>query len=199
MLNRQTCNPCFCNVTALSFTHVNFLQTIHFLAGRWSTSGPKWVTHISCHHKNTIGETGENKTDEQTRTMLMVNSEQKESMQHYISHSIYGLTLAWITSENSTKQLECRRLLTRSSYTGPYLLCYYLTTPVSGVNCPCPWFHANSFCCPVANCLSAPLSNQLSFASLTTSGYGEISGQKILCRFWHETRQRSRLLGGPPI
>ena len=85
--------------------------------------------------------------------MLGVNSEQKESMQHYISHSIYGLTLAWITSKNSTKQLECRHLLTRSSFTGPYLLCYCLTAPVSGVNCPCPWFHAN--------CLSAPFSNQL--------------------------------------
>ena len=40
--------------------------------------------HISCHHKNTIGGTGENKTDEQTRTMLGVNSEQKECMQHYM-------------------------------------------------------------------------------------------------------------------
>ena len=57
------------------------------------------------------GGAGENKTDEQTRTMLGVNSEQKESMQHYISDSIDGLTLAWITSENSTKQLECRHLL----------------------------------------------------------------------------------------
>ena len=27
-------------------------------------------------------------------------------MQHYISDSIYGLTLAWITSENSTKHLD---------------------------------------------------------------------------------------------
>ena len=31
-------------------------------------------------------------------------------MQHFISVSIYGLTLAWITSENSTKLLECRHL-----------------------------------------------------------------------------------------
>ena len=36
-------------------------------------------------------------------------------MQHNISDCIYGQTLAWITSENSTKQLECRDLLTRSS------------------------------------------------------------------------------------
>ena len=51
--------------------------------------------------------------------MLGVNSEQKESMQHYISDSIYGLTLAWITSENSPKQLECRLILTRSSSLDP--------------------------------------------------------------------------------
>ena len=66
--------------------------------------------------------------------MLGVNSEQKESMQHYIPDSIYGLTLAWVTSENPTKQLECRLILTRSSFTGPYLLCYCpeSTAPVRG-------------------------------------------------------------------
>ena len=74
-------------------------------------------------------------------------------MQHYISDSIYGLTLAWITSENFTKQLECRHLLTRSSSLDP-IFSAGLTAPVSGVDCPCPWFHAN--------CLSAPFSNQLS-------------------------------------
>ena len=76
-----------------------------------------------------------------------------------------GLTLAWVTSENSTKQLECRPLLTQSSSLDPIL-----SPTVSGVNCICPWFHANSpadspLCCPVANCLSAPLSSQLPFAS----------------------------------
>ena len=75
------------------------------------------------------------------------------------------LTLAWVTSENSTKQLECRHLLTRSSSLDPIL-----SPTVSGVDHICPWFHANSsagspLCCPVANCLSAPLSSQLSFAS----------------------------------
>ena len=83
---------------------------------------PRGVTHISCHQKNTIEGTGENRrTNEQTRTMLGVNSEQKESMQYYISDSIYGLTLAWITSENSTKQLECRHL-DSIFFAGPYLL-----------------------------------------------------------------------------
>ena len=92
--------------------------------------------------------------------MLWVNSEQKESMQHYISNSKYGLTLAWITSENSTKQLECWLILTQSSSLDPIL-----SATVSGVDRICPWFHANSLWCPIANCPPAPLSSQLSFAS----------------------------------
>ena len=59
-------------------------------------------------------------------------------MQHYISDSIYGLTLAWITSENSTKQLECRHLLTRFSSLDPIF-----SATVSGVDRVSP--------CPVAN------------------------------------------------
>ena len=59
-------------------------------------------------------------------------------MQHYISDSIYGLTLAWITSKNSTKQLECRHL-DSVFFAGPYLLplvsplrCPVSTVPVRG-------------------------------------------------------------------
>ena len=102
--------------------------------------------------------------------MLGVNSEQKESMQHYISVSKYGLMLAWITSENSTKQLECQHL-DSIFFAGPYLLLLVsgvdhispcrlancLPAPLSSVDCPCPWFHAN--------CLPASFTNQLSFAS----------------------------------
>ena len=69
-------------------------------------------------------------------------------MQHYISDSIYGLTLAWITSENSTKQLEYRHL-DSIFFAGPYLLCY------------CVWSRPH-LSVPVANCSSAPFSNQLS-------------------------------------
>ena len=49
--------------------------------------------------------------------------------------------LGWITSENSTKLLECRHL-DLIFFAGPYLLCW---SHRSGVQCwPCPWFHANS-------------------------------------------------------
>ena len=40
----------------------------------------------------------------------------------------------------------------------PCRLANRLPAPLSRVDCPCPWFHAN--------CLSAPFSNQLSFVSL---------------------------------
>ena len=83
-------------------------------------------------------------------------------MQHYISDSIYGLTLAWITSENSTKQLECRHL-DSVFFAGPYLICYW--SHRSGVRCrlplsvvprqlSCPWSRRQM--------LSAPFPNQLS-------------------------------------
>ena len=90
---------------------------------------PRGVTHISCHYKNTIEGAGENRrTNEKT---LGVNSRAKRGvMQHYISDSIYGLTLAWITSENSTKQLECRHL-DLVFFAGPYLL-----PLVSPLRCP---------------------------------------------------------------
>ena len=73
-----------------------------------------------------------------------------------------GLTLAWVTSENSTSNSNAD-ILSRSS--SPWLD-PILSPTVSGVDRICPWFHANSLCslplcCPVANCLPAPLSNSL--------------------------------------
>ena len=62
-------------------------------------------------------------------------------MQHYISDSIYGLTLAWVTSETSTKQLECRLDLLSLVWTPSPPT--DLTAPVSGVDCLSS--------CPVAN------------------------------------------------
>ena len=111
---------------------------------------PRGVTHISCHYKNTIEGAGENiRTNEQT---LGVNSEQKESKQHYISDSIYGLTLAWITSENSTKLLECRLIFPHCGWT----LSHAASPLCSGVR---SWPHLSV---SSRQLLSAPFSNQLS-------------------------------------
>ena len=120
-----------------------------------------------------------------------------------IPDRIYGLTLAWVASENSTKLLESDT--SWLTVARPYPMLPRLSAPVSGVDCPCPWFHANSLLlasllsnanCPrpgppstasllsSANC-SRPgppstASQLLSPANshsrpLPTSGYGEIS------------------------
>ena len=109
--------------------------------------------------------------------MLVVNSEQKESMQHYISDSIYGLTLAWITSENSTKQLECRHL-DLIFFAGPYLLllCPESTASLRVVSPTSARVSTVRGSMPTARQLLSP-TNSLS-CPLTTSRYGEISGPK---------------------
>ena len=70
--------------------------------------------------------------------------------------SIYRLMLAWISSETFTKQLECRLILTRSSFTGldplSCRLASLLRCPVSTAS-----LHPPS---PTAN-FSVPLSHSL--------------------------------------
>ncbi len=112
---------------------------------------PRGVTHISCLYKNTIEGAGENRrTNDQT---LGVNSRTKRGvMQHYISDSIYGLTLAWITSENSTKLLECRLIFPHSGWT----LSHAASPLCSGVHCRPPLSVSRR---PL---FSASFSNQLS-------------------------------------
>ena len=100
-----------------------------------------------------------NRTNEQTRTICLgLTQEQKESMQHYISNSIYGLTLAWITSKNSTKQVERRLILTQSSSLS-WTLSHAGSPLCSGVRSRLP-LSVSRHQLP-----RAPLSNQLSFVS----------------------------------
>ena len=76
-----------------------------------------------------------------------------------------GLSLAWVTSENSTMLLECRHLES-IFFTGPYLVSYCLWSPV--LTAP-PWFHANSLLLASLlssrQLLSAGSRRQLPFAS----------------------------------
>ena len=69
-----------------------------------------------------------------------------------IPDSIYGLTLAWVTSENSTMLLE-----SDSSWltlAGPYPMLPRLSAPVSGVDCPSV-DPRQPLCSPLSACLSA--------------------------------------------
>ena len=89
-----------------------------------------------------------------------------------------GLSLAWVTSENSTSTGMPTSLDSIFfAVAGPSLLCYCLPSPVltAPVRGSMPTlFAVPPLCCPVANCprpgpvvncLPAPLSSQLSFAS----------------------------------
>ena len=112
-----------------------------------------------------------------------------------------GLSLAWVTSENSTMLLESDIL--RLFFTGPYLVSSPLcsgvwcwlplrgSTPtslfaslLSSHNCP-PWSPAATALCCLPLC--SPATNSLS-SPLTTSGYGEISCPRILCLVSRQNR-----------
>ena len=104
------------------------------------------------------------------------------------------LSLAWVTSENSTMLLGLDIL--RLFFTGPYLVSSPLCS-VSGVDCPSvdprqlPLLLSNyQLCLPgrVVNSHSPPR---------TTSGYGEISCPRILCLVSRQNRQLNRLLWQP--
>ena len=105
-------------------------------------------------------ETGENKTDEQTRTNLGLT---KSRGRYCNTICMCGLSLAWVTSENSTMLLE-----SDSSWltlAGPYPMLPRLSAPVSGVDCPCPWIHANFSFCRVASSTPACVQRQLPSAA----------------------------------
>ena len=119
-------------------------------------------------------------------------------MQHFIS--VCGLSLAWVTSENSTSTgMPTSFDSIFYAVAGPSLLCYCLRSPV--LTAPVRGSTPN-LCCPVANCSRpGPVVNCLPTLCpanslsrpLTTSGYGEISGPKILCLVSRQNRQRNRL------
>ena len=112
-------------------------------------------------HKNTI-EGDRRKQNRRTNTnKLGVNQEQRKVCNTTcmcIPDSRYGLTLAWVTSENSTMLLESDIL--RLFFTGPYLV----SSPLcSGVWCwpPLRWSTPTSAAClsalqqPTASLLSS--------------------------------------------
>ena len=66
-----------------------------------------------------------------------------------------GLSLAWVTCENSTMLLKSDIL--RLFFTGPYLVSSPLCSGVWYWHCPCPWIHANFCCSPLSSPAATPL------------------------------------------
>ena len=112
---------------------------------------------------------------------MELTQEQKRSMQHYISDSIYGLTLAWITSENSTKQLECRHLDSIFfTVAGPS--CHVASPLCSGVHCRLPLsVSRRQLPCQLLSVTNSPS------RPVTTSGPAEISIPKLFVWFRAKT------------
>ena len=104
-----------------------------------------------------------------------------------------GLSLAWVTSENSTST-GMPTSFDSIFFAGPHLVSYCLRSPVltAPVRGSTPTLFAR---------LSAVQRQPLSSGSpvnshsrpRTTSGHGEISGPRILCLVSRQNRQRNRL------
>ena len=102
---------------------------VFFLAGRWSTSGWGGNAHFFTYTRIRSRETGENrKTNEQTKLGVT-----KGRGRCCNTICMCRLSLAWVTSENSTMLLGSDIL--RLFFTGPYLVSSPLCS-VSGVDCP---------------------------------------------------------------
>ena len=101
-------------------------------AGRWSTSGSRGQRTFLYLHKNTIE--GTEKIEGQTNKHEQSLGLTKSRGRYCNTICMYGLSLAWVTSENSTMLLE-----SDSSWltlAGPYPMLPRLSAPVSGVDCP---------------------------------------------------------------
>ena len=97
---------CLCGVTPSAPTLHYFFEPFHFLAGDQLVV-PIWASHISLRLQEIQSREWEKK--EQTNNMLGLTQAQNES---YVTLCICGLTLTWISSENSTTLLECQSILT---------------------------------------------------------------------------------------
>ena len=88
--------------------YINFFEPFHFTAGDQLVV-PLGVSHISLPLQEVQLREWEKKK-ERTNNMLGLTQGQKES---YVTLCMCRLTLAWISSENSTTLLECWLILTR--------------------------------------------------------------------------------------
>ena len=110
--------------------YINLFEPFLFTAGDQLVV-PIGASHISLPLQEIQSREREKK--EQTNNILGVNSKCKTRsiVTLCIPVSIYRLTLAWISSENSTTLLECRLILTRI----PSLL--WTSSHPTGLSAPC--------------------------------------------------------------
>ena len=155
--------------------YINFFEPFHFTAG-----SDRGIAHFLTATRNTIEGVGEKK---KRKKRLVLTRVQKGS---YVTLCICRLTLAWVTSENSTTLLECRLIFPHCGWTlshADWSLCCPVST--ASVRRPSP----TAFLAPVSN---SPLASPHLFRSRRDRG------SKTLCLVSRQNRQRNRLLDGPP-
>ena len=165
--------------------YINFFEPFHFTTG----GSDRGIAHFLTATRNTIEGAGDKKKkkkkNEQTNNMLGSIQAQEGS---YITLCICRLTLAWISSENSTMLLECRLILTRL----PSLL--WTSSHPTGLSAPVSTGHSRH---PSPTLLRAPFPNSLLAFPYPLPVIRDLES-KTLCLVLRQNRQRNRLLGGPP-
>ena len=175
---------------------------VFFLAGRWSTSGWGGNAHFFTYTQE-YDRGRQEKTKRRTNTDKLGVTKGRGRCCNTIC--MCRLSLAWVTSENSTMLLGSDIL--RLFFTGPYLVSSPLCS-VSGVDCPSvdprqlPLLLSNYQLLPCSpatttNCLSLGRVVNSHSPPRTTSGYGEISCPRILCLVSRQNRQLNHLLWQP--
>ena len=105
------------------------LRTIS-LYSRWSSSGSdRGIAHFLTATRNTIEGVGEKEQTNKRKICLGLTQVQKGS---YVTLWICRLTLAWISSENSTTLMECRLISPHCGWT------LSQSTGISAVRCRLP-------------------------------------------------------------
>ena len=168
--------------------YINFFEPFHFLAGDQLVV-PIGVSHIF-HIDKKYNQGSWRETNKRTICLGLTQSARQGVMQHSaFPVCIFRLTLAWISSETSTKLLGMPTYPDRSSSL-LWTSLIRMVSLLSGVDCP--------LASPFANCLPrVPFPTPFS-RSLTHFRPRRDLESKTLCLGSRQNRQRNRLLGGPP-
>ena len=162
------------------------------LLGRWSTSGSvRGNAHFLPLQEYNRGNRRKKKKRTNTNNLLGVTQVQKGSSitPCACADSIYGLTLAWVTSENSTKLLECRLIFPHCGWT---LMSCWLASLLR-----CPESTALVRVPSPTLCQLLCLTNSLLASRYHFRPHPDFNS-KTLCLVSRQNRQKNRLLGGPP-
>ena len=142
-----------CNVTHSPPSHFRSVSSTIPLLTAGDQVVAEGVTHISCYHTRIrSGGQGKIKQTNKHEQSLGLAKSKKEVLQHYIS--VCGLSLAWVTSENSTST-GMPTSFDSIFFAGPYLVCHCLRSPVltAPVRGSTPTLCCSPLCCPTPTAL----------------------------------------------